>query len=74
MRRHHHQRLAQIHCLADGLETGGRRVCTATCHLAQELLVIQIIEAERVIHDLDRGLGSIVPEKAQRHGRVGLMP
>ena len=58
MRRHHHQRLAQIHCLADGLETGGRRVCTATCHLAQELLVIQIIEAERVIHDLDRGLGS----------------
>lgn len=69
VRRHHQQRLAQIHGFADRLEAGGRGVGVATGHLAQELLVVQIVEGQSLIDHFDRSLVRPVPEK--RSGTSG---
>ena len=74
MRRDHHQGLAQVHCLADGFKAGSGSIGPASCHLAKELLVIQIVELQIRVNDLDRSLVLVVPEEMQRYLRMPRMP
>ena len=74
MGRNHHERLAEIHGFADGLKSGSRSIGMAPCHLTEELLVIKVIKTESIIHNLDRSLIGIVPEKPERDIRMFTMP
>lgn len=60
---HHQYRFTQIQGFTHRFETGRTGVCLATCHLAQELYIIQLIEAQSIVHLFDRRFLPAVPEE-----------
>ena len=74
MCRYHQDRLTQIHRLAYRLETCRTGVCLATCHLAQELPVVQLIKRQGFVYLFHRFFFPMVPKEAQRYLRMFFVP
>lgn len=74
MGRNHHDRLPQIHGLADRLEPRCAGISLASRHLTQELHVIKLVKRKRAVYFLHRFFFPMIPKEAERHLWMNLVP
>ena len=74
MSRNQHAWLAHIERLADTLESGGGGESLATCHHLEELLVVDAMEGERIIHLQLFGRIWLIPEEMETGMGMLLVP
>ena len=65
MGRYQHDGLAQIHGLANGLESGSRDIARATAHVGKELAVADAVKCQRFVHLFHLFTVFPIPEKMQ---------
>lgn len=74
MSRNQHAGLAHIKRLADTLESGGSGECLAASHHLEELLVIDAMESERIIHLQFFGRIRLIPKEMELGMGMLLVP
>ena len=74
MSRNQHARLAHVECLADTLESSSGGECLAASHHLEELLVVDAMEGERIIHLQFFGRIRLIPEEMETGMGMLLVP
>jgi len=69
-----HDGLIQIERFADRLESGRGDVTAAASHVMEELLIVDAVKRQRVVHPEFRRGVTLVPEEMQADVRVGVVP